>query len=245
MIGALSEFGGVPGPSGTPTVRRTHQVASSLLADQVFSVLRHWITRGEWQPGKQLRIREVAALVGTSEMPVREAFGRLSQAGLIDVEPYKGATVRALSIDELEHMYDVRILLEAEAGRQGAQRADATVVAAMREHWELLQAASQRGAVVEAVVEGENVLGALYDAGDNDLLTGLVRTLWDRCRPYKSLWVSNAIEHGLSSWGHMPAIIEAASNNDGNEAYRILERTYMDARALLRKLLDRQTGTNR
>ncbi len=245
VIGNGTESGGVTESGGMPTAQLTHQVGSSLLADQVFSVLRHWITRGEWQPGKQLRIREVAALVGTSEMPVREAFGRLSQAGLIDIEPYKGATVRALSIDELEHIYEVRIMLEAEAGRQGAQRADAAVVEAMRRHWELLQAASERGAIVEAVVEGENVLGALYDAGENDLLTGLVRTLWDMCRPYKSLWVSNAIEHGLSSWGHMPALIDAASNNDSHQAYRILERTYMDARALLRKLLDRQTGTNR
>lgn len=223
---------------GTSAIRLTHQVGSSLLADQVFEILRHWITRGEWQPGKQLRIREVAGLVGTSEMPVREAFRRLSQAGLIETEPYRGATVRMLTIDEVEHMYAVRILLEPEAGRQGAQRADASVVTVMREHWELLQSASERGAVVEAVLEGEEILGALYDASGNDILADLVRQMWDRCRPYKSLWVSNAVDQGLSSWDHIPDTIEAVSRNDSHQAFRILERTYIDARSLLRQLLD-------
>lgn len=234
-----------PTETGAPSVRLQHRVGSVLLADQVFERLRKWITGGEWQPGKQLRIREVAALVGTSEMPVREAFRRLAQAGLIVVEPYKGATVRVLRIDDLEHIYDVRIMLEAEAGRQGAQRADGAVVETMRRHWELVQVASERGDVMEAVAEDENVLSALYDAGENDVLTGLVRTLWDTCRPYKFLWVSNAVEQGLATWSHIPDLIDAASHNDSHLAFRILERTYRDARATVRHLLDRQTGANR
>ncbi|OUS92139.1 hypothetical protein CA951_29985 [Rhodococcus sp. NCIMB 12038] len=44
--------------------------------------------------------------MGTSVMPVREAFRRLEQAGLIVTEPYRGASVRELSIDELEYVYD-------------------------------------------------------------------------------------------------------------------------------------------
>lgn len=222
--------------------RLQHRVGSSLLADQVFEVLRGWITSGEWQPGKQLRIRQVAALVGTSEMPVREAFRRLAQADLIVVEPYKGATVRVLHIGELEHIYDVRIMLEGEAGRQGVLQATGDVVDRMRHHWDRIQAASERGDVVEGVTEDERVLGALYDAGDNDVLVGLVRQIWDSCRPYKSLWASNAVEQGLSTWGHVPALIDAASSGDSDRAARILEQTYRDARSTVRQLLDRQSG---
>ncbi len=235
------------GPNGLPTtttVDRAHRVESSPLADQVYEVLRHRITRGEWQPGTQLRIKEVAALVGTSDMPVREAFRRLAQTGLIVLEPYKGATIPVLRIADLEHIYDVRIMLEAEAGRQGAQRADASVVENMRQHWQLVQQASDRGDLVEAVLEDENVLNALYRAGENDVLVGLVNTLWDSCRPYKSLWAANAMEQGLAAWSHIPALIDAASKKDSHLAYRILERTYLDARALLRQLLGRQTGTS-
>lgn len=113
------------------TTPRAARVTSSLLADQVFDRLRSWITSGQWKPGTQMRIREVAAKVGTSEMPVREAFRRLEQAGLIVIEPYRGARVPLLTIDELEHVYDVRVMLEPQAARLGANLADAAVVAEM------------------------------------------------------------------------------------------------------------------
>ncbi|MDF3313109.1 GntR family transcriptional regulator, partial [Rhodococcus sp. T2V] len=228
----------VPGPAHTPTPALQHRVSSSLLANQVYEALRGWIAHGDWQPGKQLRIREVAAMVGTSDMPVREAFRRLEEAGLIVIEPYKGATVRVLSIDELEHVYDVRIMLEPESARQGALRAGADVVTTMQHHWQLLQAASERGDIAEAVTQDEHLLNALYSAGDNDVLAKLVRSLWDTCRPYKNLWVANAVEQGLSTWSHVTHLIDAVQANDGDGAFRILDRTYRDARATVRQLLD-------
>jgi DNA-binding GntR family transcriptional regulator len=215
-----------------------HRVASSLLADQVHAALRGWIADGSWAPGKRLRLREVAALVGTSEMPVREAFRRLEQAGLITVEPYKGATVRTLSIDELEQIYDVRIMLEGEAARLGAAEAGAQVVETMTTHWQLLQAASERGDVTGAVTEDERVLDAVYAVGRNHVIQRLVHELWDGCRPYKSLWSVNAIEQGLAAWAHVPRLIEAVSRQDAEAAGSIMERTYREARATVRSLLE-------
>ncbi|MFC9362310.1 GntR family transcriptional regulator [Rhodococcus sp. NPDC057014] len=237
-------------PSVAPTLsaplsaQLKHRVSSSLLADQVFEALRGWIAQGEWEPGKQLRIREVAAQVGTSDMPVREAFRRLEQAGLIVVEPYRGATVRVLSIDELEHVYDIRIMLEPAAARDGVERCDDGVLEQMHHHWGLLQAASERGDVVEAVRQDEHLLMALYSAGPNDVLLKMVRELWDTCRPYKSLWVTNAIEHGLATWSHITHLLDAVERHDSDAAHSILDRTYRDARATVRQLLDTQSGRN-
>lgn len=168
---AVSALAGDRPSASVLTLGLRQQAESSLLADQVFEVLRGWISRGDWQPGKQLRIRQVASLVGTSETPVREAFRRLAEAGLIVIEPYKGATVRVLRIDDLERIYDVRIMLEPEAGRQGAVDADAEVVETMRRHWQLLGSASARGDIVTAVAEDEHLLNALYGAGQNQVLT--------------------------------------------------------------------------
>lgn len=226
-----------------PTGGLQHRVSSSLLGDQVHDALRGWIARGDWSPGKRLRIREVAALVGTSEMPVREAFRRLEQAGLIVVEPYKGATVRVLSIDVLEQIYDVRIMLEAEAARLGAIHADESVIEAMEHHWNLLQAASEGGDVVEAVAQDERLLDAVYSVGGNEVITRLVHELWDNCRPYKSLWVVNAVEQGLSAWSHIPQLLEAVARNDSDAAHSIVQQTYRDARATVRRLLATQSGT--
>lgn len=221
------------------------RVERSLLVDRVVDELRRRIAQGEWVPGRQLRIREIADLVGTSEMPVREALGRLAQAGLVTIEPYRGATVRVLRIEELEHVYDVRLLLEPEAGRLGVLRADASVVARMRRHWDLIQAATERGEIAESVAEDEHLLLALYEADDNDVLTGLVRAMWDTCRPYKNLWVANAVRHGVAMWSHVPPLIDAAIHNDSSGAFEILRQTYQDARAVIRQLLDEPAGADR
>lgn len=66
-------------------------------------------------------------------------FRWLEQAVLLTVEPYKGATVRAMSFDELEQMYEVCIMLEAEAVRRGATSADDLAVESIQRHWALLQ----------------------------------------------------------------------------------------------------------
>src|SRR5688572_29060773 len=74
---------------------------------------------GELPAGARLRVRDLALQVGTSVMPVREAIRRLEEAGLAERVPHKGAVVRRLTLTELENIYDVRILLEAEAAGLG------------------------------------------------------------------------------------------------------------------------------
>ena len=84
----------------------------SLLTDQVYAMIREAILKGEMPAGTRLRIRDLAAQVGTSVMPVREAIRRLEEAGLAERSPHKGAVVRGLTLAELVHVYDVRRLLE-------------------------------------------------------------------------------------------------------------------------------------
>ncbi|MFG2888144.1 GntR family transcriptional regulator [Streptomyces sp. NPDC048248] len=74
---------------------------------------------GELPAGDRLRIRGLAAEVGTSEMPVREAIRRLEEAGFVERTPHKGAVVKGLNLAELVHLHDVRRLLEVETARAG------------------------------------------------------------------------------------------------------------------------------
>ena len=83
--------------------------APLLLTDQVFSAIHEAIMSGDTRTGARLRIRDLAAQLGTSPMPVREAIGRLEQAGLAQRVPHKGAVVIDLSPAELVHVYDTRL----------------------------------------------------------------------------------------------------------------------------------------
>jgi DNA-binding GntR family transcriptional regulator len=91
-----------------PVVFRTAHAA-------VAEMLRREVLSGDILPGTRLRQSEVAARYETSTTPVREAMRQLVSEGLLDSDPHKGVIVHAISLDELEEIYDLRLLLEPQA----------------------------------------------------------------------------------------------------------------------------------
>ena len=73
-------------------------VARSLLRDDVFGRLRDAIVDGTFAPGEQLRDLELAAWLGVSRTPVREALLRLAEAGLVVARPGRSTTVSSLDL---------------------------------------------------------------------------------------------------------------------------------------------------
>lgn len=83
----------------------------------VLASVRNAILSGVLGPGARLRQEELAETFGTSRIPVREALRALEYEGLVTSEPHRGFTVTALDADDVEEVYDLRILLESEAVR--------------------------------------------------------------------------------------------------------------------------------
>lgn len=99
-------------------------------ADQAEAALRDQILSGHRAPGDRLNEVEIAAELGVSRGPVREAMQRLARDGLVLVQPHRGSFVRNLEPDEIVELYDVRIALECAAARLAAERrTDADVTA--------------------------------------------------------------------------------------------------------------------
>ena len=96
---------------------REHSLAT--LAQQE---LERRIISGEIAAGTKLNEVEVAAALGVSRGPVREAFSALSQAGLVRVEKNRGVFVRQVSIEEANEFYEVRAALEGLIGKLAARR---------------------------------------------------------------------------------------------------------------------------
>jgi DNA-binding GntR family transcriptional regulator len=81
----------------------------------VLEAIKHAILTGELKPGRPLVETDLAELLGVSKTPVREALKTLAGAGLVTMNPYKGAAVRVVGGEQARHIYDVRLLLEPEA----------------------------------------------------------------------------------------------------------------------------------
>jgi DNA-binding GntR family transcriptional regulator len=87
-------------------------------ADRAYSALRGGILDGRYGSGARLGEIEVADELGLSRTPVREALRRLGSEGLVEVQPRRGARVRAWSTQDLEETYELRALLEGLAARR-------------------------------------------------------------------------------------------------------------------------------
>lgn len=96
-------------------------VRAAPLRDQVYSALETLIVRGDLQPGERLVEAEVAARLGVSRNPVREAMTALARSGWIEMRPRSGAFVREQSSTDGADCFQIRCVLEAEASRQLAQ----------------------------------------------------------------------------------------------------------------------------
>jgi DNA-binding GntR family transcriptional regulator len=88
-------------------------------AQAVYADLRGQILGGALPPGTPLREIALAERFGVSRTPVREALRRLQQDRLL-VPGGRGMQVRAIDPHEVVQVYDMRILLEAEAAGQAA-----------------------------------------------------------------------------------------------------------------------------
>lgn len=94
------------------------------LGDKVEARLRQQIVDGERPTGSRLNEVEIAADLGVSRGPVREALQRLAHGGLVTLESHRGASVRRLELGEVRELFEVRIALECEAVALAARRID-------------------------------------------------------------------------------------------------------------------------
>lgn len=101
------------------------------LKDLVYEHLRRAIVACEVSPGESLREAAVAAQLGVSKTPVREALVRLAEEGLVDLRTYRGAVASTYDRTTIIELFEVRELVQVDLARRVAREAPEDVVAAL------------------------------------------------------------------------------------------------------------------
>lgn len=94
------------------------------VTDWVYEELKAAIVDLRLAPGHPLREATLAAQLGVSKTPIREAITRLEQEGLVETTSFKGAVVTEYSRQDLIEIYELRELLETAAARIAAESMD-------------------------------------------------------------------------------------------------------------------------
>ncbi len=87
---------------------------------RVTAELRKAIYAGEYQSGDELSLTEIAARLGISRTPVREAFQELEKEGLIQLRMNRGAVVNTIDRKFIRDIFEMRRLLESKAAERAA-----------------------------------------------------------------------------------------------------------------------------
>lgn len=103
------------------------------LGPQLHRILRERIVRNDLRPGRRISETEIAAEYEISRQPVREAFIKLSEEGLIEVRPQRGTVVRKIAYASVLDARFVREAIEADIVKLLAAAADPALVSELRQ----------------------------------------------------------------------------------------------------------------
>jgi len=148
------------------------------LAYSVYEQLRSELFDFRLLPGDRFSEIEVAERTGTSRTPVRQALYRLHREGFLEVRPRSGWEVKPLNFEQLDALYELRILLEQAAVRRLAALAPEQLNAALaplEARW-LVSPRKRSANVAEVAGWDEDFHCSLVAAANN---AEFIRVHWD------------------------------------------------------------------
>jgi DNA-binding GntR family transcriptional regulator len=109
------------------------------LQQQIHDRLLGRILRRELEPGERISPPEIAAGLGVSVTPVRDAVNQMAAEGLVTVTPRRGTVVSPVSVRDIEELYEIRLMIEPQAAELAADRASPAEIVRMQELAEQLE----------------------------------------------------------------------------------------------------------
>lgn len=205
------------------------------------TAIRDRILAGEYREGTALRQDALAAELGVSRIPVREALRRLEAEGLVTLQAHVGAVVTTLSLEEIREIFELRALIEVDLLRRAVGRttdADLKRAAAILDRYE---GAFEREEIAEWGQLNYEFHAALYAPAKQPVTLGIVRNLQHQSDRYFRVLLSLQ-DNRLRTNDEHRAIVEAV--REGNEEYAaaLLRAHVLQAgRTLLKYLQERRT----
>lgn len=152
-----------------------NKTASIEICDRI----RDDIVAGILPFGSRLTLHRLATRYATGEMPVREALRQLQGEGLVVQAPNCGARVRAVDVDFVSNIFDLRIAIESMLARRAAERikpGDIAALEAVQGHFE--------ACIVERDFAGALAANRAFhriinEAASNPEASGLLERHWD------------------------------------------------------------------
>lgn len=202
------------------------------LVERVHEALMGEIAAGRLAPGERVIQEQLAKQLGVSRQPVQQALTLLRQQGVLREAPGRGLIVAPLQPDEVEHMYEVRAVMEGLACRLAAERAPER---AARQGPALIDAgrkAVASGQVARMAAADMRFHEFVYGLSANPLIATTMATHWTAMQRLMGE-VLTRDETPRDIWDQHEAILDAIGAGDGTKAEALARRHITQAAAYL------------
>lgn len=202
--GRVSSGGTVP--DGRALQSSVAPISRHTLADRVYADLKELVLSGQIPPGEKVTLRGLAAALGTSAMPVRDAIGRLVSDRALEMLPNRTVQVSWPSRERFEEIVAIRCGLEGLAASFAAIRRSAEDLREIERQAkafdELVGQAEPDGA--NAITANRRLHFAIYDAAASPTLREMIEALWLQIGPVLSFSITDALDSGVRWWNAPP-----------------------------------------
>ena len=177
--------------------------------------LRALIVRGELRPGQRVNQEDLAAQLGLSVAPVREALRVLESEGQLTYLPRRGYFVTELRFADLQEIYELRAILEERAARRALPALDDDALQRIVEAAQDCVDAAEAGDVAGELAANRRFHFAILAAPEQPHAMRVIRLLWDSTEAYRAMYYNSPAERHASVAAH-ERILEALRAHDAD-----------------------------
>jgi DNA-binding GntR family transcriptional regulator len=195
------------------------------LVEQVRDAILEDVTSGKLAPGDRIIQEQIAQALGVSRQPVQQALMLLRNQGVLQDAPGRGLIVAPLDPEHVQHMYDMRAVIEGLAARRAAEQGAERAAKAGPALIEAGRRAVASGSVAKMIAADMKFHEFIYGLSGNPLIAPALDThLTYTQRVMGEVLIRD--EKPRDIWDQHAAILDAIAAGDGDRA-EALVRTHL------------------
>ena len=209
------------------------------LRDVVFQTLREAILKGELKPGERLMELQLAAKLGVSRTPIREAIRMLELEGLAVTVPRKGAEVAKMTEKDMEDVLQIRKALDELAVGLACEKITKEELEELKvvlHHFEESTRGNNVKKIAQADVEFHDVI---YRAADNPKLVNMLSNLREQMYRYRVEYLKNPQAYPMLVKEHRE-IYEGLCRKDRSEVVRVMGNHVVNQEEVVKNIIRKQ-----
>ena len=214
-----------------PAVQPLKQIRFVRKHEIVYEELKLAVMTGQFEPGMRLKLRELAAALGTSPMPVRDSLKRLVAEQALEHTDSGQVSIPFITRQLFQELMEARALNEGEAVARAALRMPESELPRLNRLAQDLNGATHSGDILRYLKLNQSMKFGIYAHCGSSVLIGLIETLWLRAGPFLR-HLARDLE-GLIAINYHADALAAITARDGEESRRAIMRDILSGMEFL------------